>query len=80
MNNRYLTINTVEKYRIEIINKEIFEKAFNTYWLDRDIFKTKKIGFYKHLVLMANENGFIENEVERFGICIRIESETRNIY
>lgn len=71
---KYITISRTVKYRIEIINRSTFETALKIYWKERDTFQTGETGFLQHLALLA-ETAFIEKEVERFGVCVRVEDE-----
>ena len=72
--NKYIEITRTVKYRIEIIDRAVFENALNTYWKERNVFNKTQSAFLQHLALLA-ENGFIENEVQRFGVCVRVENQ-----
>lgn len=72
--NHYITISRVVKYKIEIIDNATFETALITYWKERDVFKRGEKGFLEHLALLA-ETSFIEKEVQRFGVCVRVDKQ-----
>lgn len=74
MRKKYCSIQRTFTYRIEIIDEKIFKNAIETYWAKRCMVKPNEDNFIEHLSLLANQHGFIEDEILRFGVCVRIEN------
>ena len=73
MTKKHIQITRVTQYRIEIHDKSIFNKAMQEYWKERNVFHRSSKFFLRHLALLA-EQGFIKDEMTKFGVIVRIES------
>ena len=74
MTEKHILITRVIQYRIEIHDKVIFKKAMQEYWKERNVFNKSFDFFLRHLALLA-EQGFIKDEMSKFGVIVRIENE-----
>ena len=73
MTEKHIQITRTIQYRIEIHDKVIFNNAMKEYWKERNVFHRSSKFFLRHLALLA-EQGFIKDEMSKFGVCVRIEN------